>query len=144
MASVTRRSWSREWPGATVPRSWSANATSPARSPRRVATAVSIITASRAWSSLGTPATWPAIRRPVSSSMSTVWFRSARYVRTMTLAVRAVADQSMRRVSSSTPYSRSESNSVPPPLARAERRPTSRMRARSMRSSASARDRNGG
>ena len=46
----------------------------------------------------------------------------------------------MRRNSSSTEYSRSWSNSVPPPRPWAERRPTSRIRARLMRSSASSRD----
>src|SRR4029450_12107759 len=50
----------------------------------------------------------------------------------------------MRRNSSSTLYSRSESNSVPPPRPCAERSPTSRMRALLMRSSASSRDLNGG
>ena len=57
---------------------------------------------------------------------------------------RAVAAQSTRRNSSSTEYSRSWSNSVPPPRPCAERRPTSRMRALRMRSSASSFDRNGG
>ena len=50
----------------------------------------------------------------------------------------------MRRTSSSTPYSRSWSNSVPPPRPLADRRPTSRIRARLMRSSASSRLGNGG
>src|SRR6266540_2546756 len=72
-------------------------ATMPARSPSRVATAVSIITASMACSSRGTPATSPAMVRPASSSSRTVWLRSARYVRTIGLFARAVAAQSMRR-----------------------------------------------
>src|SRR6266542_1234088 len=50
----------------------------------------------------------------------------------------------MRRNSSSTPYSRSESNSVPPPRPCAERRPTSRILALLMRSSASSLEWNGG
>ena len=58
--------------------------------------------------------------------------------------MRAVAAQSIRRNSSSTLYSRNWSNSVPPPRPCAERRPTSRMRALLIRSSASSRDRKGG
>ena len=78
MASVTRPSWLRPWPGATTARTSRSNATSPARSPSRVATAVSIITASMACSTRGTSSTRPAITRPLSSRLITVWFRSAR------------------------------------------------------------------
>jgi hypothetical protein len=78
MASVTRESWSLACPGPTTARTSRSKATSPARSPRRVASEVSIMTASIAWSSRGTSATRPAMVRPLSSSSRTVWFRSAR------------------------------------------------------------------
>ena len=73
----------RRVPGGTTARTVASKATRPARSPRRVATEVSAIAASMACSTRGTPATWPAITRPLSSRVMTVWFCSARYVRTM-------------------------------------------------------------
>ena len=79
------------------------------RSDRRgaVATAASIVTTSVGYSTRGTSATRPAMTRPLSSSTMTVWLRSARKVRTIGLLARAVADQSTRRNSSSSEYSRS-------------------------------------
>lgn len=97
-----------------------------------------------ACSTRGTPATLPAITRPLSNSTTTFWLRSVRYVRTMGLPIRAVARQSMRRKSSFTPYSRRLSNSVPAPRPLAVRSPSWSDRARLIFSSASARERNGG
>src|SRR4051812_22833583 len=144
MASVIRPSWARPGDGGTTERTSRSKATSPARSPNRADTAVSIITASMACSTRGTSSPRPAIPRPWSSRLMTTWLRSARYVRTMALPARAVAAQSMRLSSSSGVYSRSWSNSVPPPRPWAVRRPTSMMRALRTRSSASPLERNGG
>ena len=55
MASLTRVSWSTRWPGGTTARMRRSKATRPARSPSRVATAVSISTASMACSTRATP-----------------------------------------------------------------------------------------
>ena len=78
----------------------------------------------------------PAMIRPVSRSTCTVWFRSVRKTRTIGFPVRAVAAQSMRRLSSSGPISRKESKSVPLPRTLAALIPTSSNRAFLMLSSA--------
>ena len=93
-----------------------------------------------ACSTRGTPSTWPAITRPLSSrhdhrlvALGPVGAhdRPAGAGRGRPVdAAELVVDASTRAAGS---------NSVPPPRPWAERRPTSRMRARSMRSSASSR-----
>ena len=54
-----------------------------------------------AWSSLVMPSTRDPISRPVSSPITTSWFCSTRYIRTIGLWRRAVAFQSMPVVPSS-------------------------------------------
>ena len=78
MASATRPSWSRPDRAGSTDRTVRSKATSPQRSPSRVATVVRHISASMACSTRGTSATWPAITRPLSSRSSTFWLRSAR------------------------------------------------------------------
>lgn len=80
----------------------------------------------------GASPTRPAEVRPVSRTRRMWRSRSGRQVRTATVVWRAVARQSMERVSSPGTYSRRLSNSVPSPRVRTLVRPSSSRRRASL------------